>query len=51
MLIIIPASRTTLDVFNLFQLSGSGDNVAPDYRYALSIKTAMRVSTEQGNWF
>jgi hypothetical protein len=45
------ASRTTLDVFQLVPAVGSGDSVGPDYRYALSIKTAMRVSTEQGIGF
>ena len=45
------ASRTTLDVFQLVPAVGSGDAVGPDYRYALSIKTAMRVSTEQGIGF
>jgi hypothetical protein len=45
------ASRTTLDVFQLIPAIGSGDNVGPDYRYAQSIKTAMRVSTEQGVGF
>ena len=45
------ASRTTVDVFHLVPAIGSGDNVAPDYRYALSIKTGLRVSTEQGIGF
>ena len=41
----VPA-YTTLDVYQLVPATGTGDNVAPDYRYALSIKPGMRVKSE-----
>lgn len=42
-------SFTTLDIFQLLPASGSGANVSPDFRYALSIKAGMQVGQETGN--
>jgi hypothetical protein len=36
-------ARVELDVYQLVPASGSGNNVAPDYNYALSIRPGMRV--------
>jgi hypothetical protein len=44
----IPA-YVTLDVFQLVPSIGSGNNVAPDYTYALSIKPGMQVSANNGS--
>lgn len=44
----VPA-YTTLDVYHLLPASGSGDAVAPDYRYALNIKPGMRVKSATSN--
>ena len=38
----VPA-HVTLDVFQLVPSIGTGDNVRPDYEYALSIKPGMRI--------
>ena len=43
----IPA-HVTLDVFQLVPAVGSGVNVQPDYNYALSIKSGMRVKQSDG---
>ena len=40
---------TNIDVFQLLPASGSGDNVAPDFRYALSIRTGMQIKQESGD--
>ena len=45
---VVPA-YVTLDVFQLVPAKGSGANVAPDYDYALSIKSGMRVKQSTGN--
>lgn len=37
---------TKLDVFQLVPSVGSGDSVAPDYRFALSIKEGLEVTSE-----
>lgn len=39
---------TNIDVFQLLPASGSGDSVAPDFRYALSIRAGLRVKQEAG---
>jgi|LakMenEpi03Aug12_release.lakeMendotaPanAssembly.Ray.scaffolds.fasta_scaffold96893_2 hypothetical protein len=44
---VIPA-HVTLDVFQLVPAVGSGVNVQPDYNYALSIKSGMRVKQSDG---
>jgi len=44
----IPA-YTNLDVFQLVPAIGSGDNVSPDYNYALSIKPGIRVKQNNGS--
>lgn len=44
----IPA-YTNLDVFQLVPAIGSGDNVRPDYNYALSIKPGIRVKQNNGS--
>jgi hypothetical protein len=44
----IPA-YVTLDVFQLVPSIGSGNNVAPDYTYALSIKPGMQVGANNGS--
>jgi len=41
-------SNVTVDVFQLVPAAGSGANAKPDFRYALSIQSDMRVSTETG---
>jgi hypothetical protein len=43
----IPA-YVKLDVFQLVPSTGSGNNVAPDYTYALSIKPGMQVGANNG---
>lgn len=40
-------SRGTLEVFQLVPSIGVGENVEPDYRYALKIETGMRVSSNE----
>jgi hypothetical protein len=45
---IIPA-YVTLDVYQLVPATGTGTNVKPDYNYALSIKSGMRVKQNNGN--
>jgi hypothetical protein len=44
---VVPA-YVTLDVFQLVPAIGSGNNVRPDYNYALSIKPGMRVKQTDG---
>jgi hypothetical protein len=44
---VIPA-YVTLDVFQLVPSIGSGDNVRPDFDYALSIRPGMRVKQTDG---
>jgi hypothetical protein len=44
----IPA-YVKLDVFQLVPSTGSGNNVAPDYTYALSIKPGMQVSANNSS--
>jgi len=44
----IPA-YVNLDVFQLLPATGTGDNVKPDYDYALSIKPGMSVNQTNGN--
>jgi len=46
----VPA-HVTLDVFQLVPSIGTGDNVRPDYEYALSIKPGMRIKQKNGNSF
>jgi hypothetical protein len=43
----IPA-HTILDVYQLVPAIGTGDNVAPDFSYALSIRPGMRVKQDSG---
>jgi len=43
----IPA-HVDLDVYQLVPAAGTGDNVVPDYDYALSIKSGMRVKQNNG---
>jgi len=45
---VVPA-YVTLDVFQLVPSKGTGAAVAPDYDYALSIKSGMRVKQSTGN--
>jgi len=45
---VVPA-YVTLDVFQLVPAKGTGAAVAPDYDYALSIKSGMRVKQSTGN--
>jgi len=45
---VVPA-YVTLDVFQLVPAIGTGVNVAPDYNYALSIKSGLRVKQSTGN--
>ena len=45
---VVPA-YVTLDVFQLVPAIGTGINVAPDYNYALSIKSGLRVKQSTGN--
>jgi hypothetical protein len=44
----VPA-YVTLDVYQLVPSIGTGDDVRPDYNYALSIKPGMRVKEENGS--
>jgi len=44
----IPA-HVELDIFQLVPSIGTGDNVRPDYKYALSIKPGMSVKQHNGN--
>jgi len=44
----VPAT-TTLDVFQLVPSKGSGDNVRPDYDYALKIANGMQVGSSENN--
>ena len=44
----VPA-YVTLDVYQLVPATGTGDNVRPDYNYALSIKPGMRVKESGGS--
>jgi len=44
---VVPAS-VTLDIFQLIPAIGSGNNVRPDYDYALSIKPGMIVKQQSG---
>ena len=41
-------STTTLEIFQLVPSTGTGNNVAPDYNYALNIKAGTRVETSDG---
>ena len=41
-------STTTLEIFQLVPSTGTGNNVAPDYNYALNIKAGTRVETADG---
>ena len=41
-------STTTLEIFQLVPATGTGNNVAPDYNYALNIKAGTRVETADG---
>ena len=41
-------STTTLEIFQLVPATGTGNNVAPDYNYALNIKSGTRVETADG---
>ena len=41
-------STTTLEMFQLVPATGTGNNVAPDYNYALNIKAGTRVETADG---
>jgi len=40
---------TNIDIFQLLPASGSGNSVAPDFRYALSIRAGMQIKQESGN--
>jgi hypothetical protein len=42
-------AHVKLDVFQVIPASGSGANVAPDFNYALSIKSGMRVRSTNSN--
>ena len=42
------AAQVTLDVFQLVPSIGSGTSVAPDFNYALSIKSGMQVKQQNG---
>jgi hypothetical protein len=44
---VVPA-YVTMDVYQLVPAIGSGNNVQPDYNYALSIKPGMRVQQNNG---
>ena len=44
----IPA-YTTLDVYQLLPATGTGDDVRPDYNYALSIQSGLRVKQRDGS--
>ena len=41
-------SSTKLEFFQLVPATGTGNNVAPDYNYALNIKSGTRVETSDG---
>jgi len=41
-------STVTVEVYQLIPAIGTGTNTQPDYRYALSIKAGMRLSTSTG---
>jgi hypothetical protein len=43
------SAAVTLDVYQLLPAIGSGASVVPDYNYALSIKTGMRVKQKDGS--
>ena len=43
------SGHVTLDVYQLVPAIGSGVNVAPDYNYALSVKSGLRVKQTDGN--
>ena len=45
----VVAASTTLSVFQLVPATGTGDNVQPNYDYALSIKPGMRVKQSNGS--
>ncbi len=42
------AAQVTLDVFQLVPAAGSGASVAPDFNYALSIKSGMQIKQQNG---
>lgn len=42
------SATTTIDVFQLVPATGTGDNVRPNYDYALSIQPGMRVKQSNG---
>ena len=42
------AAQTSLDVFQLVPAIGSGTSVAPDFNYALSIKSGMQIKQQTG---
>ena len=44
----VPA-YTTLDVFQLVPSAGTGDNVTPDYTYALTVKEGMQIKQNNGS--
>ena len=44
----VPAT-TTLDVFQLVPAKGSGDDVTPDFDYAMTIEDGMQVGSSQNN--
>ena len=41
-------SSTKLEFFQLVPATGEGNNIAPDYDYALNIKAGTRVETSDG---
>lgn len=45
----VKAAHVTLDVFQLVPAIGTGDDVRPDYDYALSIKPGARIKEDGGN--
>ena len=42
-------SSVMLDIFQLVPATGTGDNVQPDFDYALSIKPGMRIKQQNGD--
>ena len=44
----VSPAHVTLDVYQLVPAIGVGDNVAPDFNYALTIKPGMRVRSTDG---
>ena len=42
-------AQVKLDLYQLVPAIGSGENIAPDYRYALSIQSGLVVTDEDGN--